>query len=79
MKINLKFYKWEEIKEIFFNKKFENVILFSQPRSGSTFVSNLLSKELNFTKNFFPEEFFLNQHFVYLRAFIRKKKIFLLI
>ena len=76
MKINLKFYKWEEIKEIFFNKKFENVILFSQPRSGSTFVSNLLSKELNFTKNFFPEEFFLNQHFFYLRAFIRKKKNF---
>ena len=66
----------EEIKAIFFEKKFQNVILFSQPRSGSTFVSNVLSKELNFTENFFPEEFFLNQHFVYLKTFIKKKNNF---
>ena len=70
------FFKWEEIKKIFFDKKFDNVILFSQPRSGSTFVSNVLSKELNFTENFFPEEFFLNQHFVYLKTFIKKKNNF---
>ena len=69
-------FKWEEIKKIFFDKKFDNVILFSQPRSGSTFVSNVLSKELNFTENFFPEEFFLNQHFVYLKTFIKKKNNF---
>ena len=54
-KLNLDFYTWEEIKKIFFDKKFKNVILFSQPRSGSTFVSNLLSKELNYSENFFPE------------------------
>ena len=78
-KNKLIFFKWEEIKKIFFDKKFDNVILFSQPRSGSTFVSNVLSKELNFTENFFPEEFFLNQHFVYLKTFIKKKIIFLLV
>ena len=75
-KLNLDFYKWEKIKEIFFNKKFENVILFSQPRSGSTFVSNLFSKELNFSENFFPEEFFINQHFIYLKSFVRKHNNF---
>ena len=75
-KNKLIFFKWEEIKKIFFDKKFDNVILFSQPRSGSTFVSNVLSKELNFTENFFPEEFFLNQHFVYLKTFIKKKNNF---
>ena len=46
-KINLNFSTWEEVKKIYFNKKFSNVILFSQPRSGSTFVSNILSKELD--------------------------------
>ena len=49
-KNKLIFFKREEIKKIFFDKKFDNVILFSQPRSGSTFVSNVLSKELLFIK-----------------------------
>ena len=75
-KINLNLYKWEDITQIFFEKKFDNVILFSQPRSGSTFVSNLLSKEFKFYKNFFPEEFFINQHFSYLKFFIRKHNNF---
>ena len=77
-KINLNFFTWEEIKKIFFDKKFDNVILFSQPRSGTTFVSNVLSKELNFENNFFSEEFFLNQHFVYLKHFIKKHQNFFL-
>jgi len=77
-KIELNFSTWEEIKEKFFNKKFDNVILFSQPRSGSTFVSNVLSKELNYERNYFPEEFFLNQHFVYLKRFIEKHEKFFL-
>ena len=76
IKLNLNYYTWEEIKKIFFAKKFENVILFSQPRSGSTFVSNILAKELNYSENFFPEEFFLNQHFVYLKSFIKKHNNF---
>ena len=77
-KINLNFSTWEEIKKIFFDKKFDNVILFSQPRSGSTFVSHVLSKELNYDENYFPEEFFLNQHFVYLKAFVKKHNKFFL-
>ena len=76
IKLNLDFYTWEEIKKIFFNKKFQNVILFSQPRSGSTFVSNILSKELNYPENFFPEEFFINQHFIYLKYFLKKHNNF---
>ena len=75
-KVELSLHTWEEIKKIFFNKKFENVILFSQPRSGSTFVSNLLSKELNYSENFFSEEFFINQHFVYLKSFVKKHNNF---
>ena len=54
-KLDFNLYTWEEIKKIFFDKNFKNVILFSQPRSGSTFVSNVLSKELNYSENFFPE------------------------
>ena len=53
-KIELNLSTWEEIKKIFLDKKFDNVILFSQPRSGSTFVSYVLSKELNYNDNFFP-------------------------
>ena len=78
LKLKLSFYTWEDIKKIFFDKKFENVILFSQPRSGSTFVSNVFSKELNFSENFFPEEFFINQHFVYLKHFVKKHNNFFL-
>ena len=74
--LNLNFYTWEEIIKVFFNKKLENVILFSQPRSGSTFVSNILSKELNYSENFFPEEFFINRHFIYLKAFVKKHNNF---
>ena len=75
-KLNLNFYTWEEIIKVFFNKKLENVILFSQPRSGSTFVSNILSKELKYSENFFPEEFFINRHFIYLKAFVKKHNNF---
>jgi len=72
------FFKWEEIKKIFFDEKFDNVILFSQPRSGSTFVSYVLSKELNYNENFFPEEFFINKHFTYLKHFVKKHNNFFL-
>ena len=76
--LNLNFFTWEQILEVFFRKRFENVILFSQARSGSTFVSNVLAKELNFKENFFPEEFFLNRHFVYLKHFVRMHNNFFL-
>ena len=77
-KVKLSLHTWEEIKKIFFQKKFDNVILFSQPRSGSTFAGHVLSKELNYEENFFPEEFFINKHFSYLRHFIRKHDNFFL-
>ncbi len=74
--INLHLYKWEEIVKIYHANKFKNVILFSQPRSGSTFVSNILSNEFNYSSNFFPEEFFLDQHFIYLKSFVKKHNNF---
>ena len=77
-KIELNLSTWEEIKKIFFDKKFDNVILFSQPRSGSTFVSYVLSKELNYNDNFFSEEFFINRHFAYLKHFVKKHNKFFL-
>jgi len=77
-KIELNLSTWEEIKKIFFDKKFDNVILFSQPRSGSTFVSHVLAKELHYDENFFPEEFFINRHFAYLKHFVKKHNNFFL-
>ena len=70
--INVKLFNLNEIKKYFFEKKLKNIILFSQARSGSTFVSNILSKELNLDKNFFPEEFFVNKHFSYINRFVKK-------
>ena len=59
-------------REKFFLKVIKNVILFSQARSGSTFVSNILSEELGLKENFFSEEFFVNKHFSYLKKFVIK-------
>ena len=42
MVLNLKTY--EEVKNYFVENKLKNVVLFSQARSGSTFVTNVLSK-----------------------------------
>ena len=70
--INTKFFNFEEIKKYFFEKKLKNVILFSQARSGSTFVSNILSEVLGLKENFFSEEFFVNKHFSYLKKFVIK-------
>ena len=64
--INLKLYSLDELKKYFYEKKIKNVILFSQARSGSTFVSNILSKELGFDENFFSEQFFISKHFLYI-------------
>ena len=71
-KINIKLFNFEEIKKYFFEKKLKNIILFSQARSGSTFVSNILAEELELKENFFSEEFFINKHFSYLKKFIKK-------
>ena len=68
----------EELKKYFFENKIRNIILFSQARSGSTFVSNILAEELDFKNNFFPEEFFINKHFSYLKRFVDKHDNFLI-
>jgi hypothetical protein len=74
--INNKTLNLDNIKEYFYKNKIKNVILFSQARSGSTFVSNLLSEELGFKENFFPEEFFVDKHFSYLKRFVEKHNNF---
>ena len=74
--INVKLYSYEDVKKYFFEKKLKNVILFSQARSGSTFVSNVLSKELGFDENFFSEQFFISQHFSYIKRFVEKHNNF---
>ena len=53
--IETKLFNLEETKKYYNENKIKNIILFSQARSGSTFISNLLSEELGFNENFFPE------------------------
>ena len=70
--IETKLFNLEETKKYYKENKIKNIILFSQARSGSTFISNLLSEELGFNENFFPEEFFVDKHFSYLKKFVEK-------
>ena len=74
--INLRLCSYEEIKKYFYEKKINNIILFSQARSGSTFVSKILSEELGFSRNFFSEQFFISKHYLYLKKFIKKHNNF---
>ena len=61
MVLNLKTY--EEVKNYFVENKLKNVVLFSQARSGSTFVTKTLSEYLEFDPNkIFPEEYFIGRH-----------------
>ena len=50
-KINFKLYSYDQIIDYFKKKNLENLILFSQARSGSTFVTENLSKLLGFNQN----------------------------
>ncbi len=75
MVLNLK--SFEEVKNYFVENKLKNVVLFSQARSGSTFVTNVLSKYLGFNSNqIFPEEYFIGKHYSYLKYFINKNSNF---
>ena len=61
----------EFIKNYFYQNKLKNIILVSQARSGSTFAAHMLSKYIGFgEENFYPEEYFLNRHFIYLKNFV---------
>ena len=69
----------ELIKNYFYENKLKNIILISQARSGSTFATHMLSKYIGFSdKNIYPEEYFLNRHFIYLKKFILKHENFFL-
>ena len=74
MELNkLKLSTYRDVKNYYDENKIKNVILFSQARSGSTFVTNYLSNYLKFDKkNIFPENYFINRHFSYLKEFVKK-------
>tara|TARA_Y100000590_G_scaffold67830_1_gene73843 strand:- start:503 stop:1174 length:672 start_codon:yes stop_codon:yes gene_type:complete len=75
MVLNLKTYEY--VKNYFFENKLKNLILFSQARSGSTFVSKALSEYLGFSPNkVFSEEYFIGRHYSYLKFFIKKNNNF---
>jgi len=71
--LKLKLSSYKDVRDYFEMNKIKNIVLFSQARSGSTFVTNFLSKYLNFKKeNIFPENYFINKHFTYLNEFVNK-------
>ena len=58
---DLKLYSYNEIIKYFKENNLKNVILFSQARSGSTFVTENLPPLMDFNKNqIFNEVNFLN-------------------
>tara|TARA_B100000745_G_C20047050_1_gene357030 strand:+ start:68 stop:781 length:714 start_codon:yes stop_codon:yes gene_type:complete len=73
------FTSYEDVKKYFVEKKLNKVILFSQARSGSTFVTQKFSKYLGFEdKNIYTEEYFYEKHFSYLKHFVKKHNNFFL-
>ena len=69
----------EFLKNYFYQNKLKNIILVSQARSGSTFATHMLSKYIGFDEeNIYPEEYFLNKHFIYLKNFVHKHDNFFL-
>ncbi len=79
VEFEFKLYSYEQVASYFKEKKLKNIILFSQARSGSTFVTENFSKFLNFKdEQIFNEANFLNKHFVYLNSFVKKHNNFFL-
>ena len=75
----IKFDTCKEIKEYLLLKKIKNIILLSQARSGSTFATHNLSKYLGYKEmDTYPEEYFFNKHFVYIKNFVSKHQNFFL-
>tara|TARA_A100001011_G_C14176055_1_gene784688 strand:+ start:277 stop:957 length:681 start_codon:yes stop_codon:yes gene_type:complete len=75
----MKISTYQEVSSYFKNNKLKNIVLFSQARSGSTFITHSFSKYLGFKKeNVFIEEYFQNKHFVYLKNFLKKHDNFFL-
>ena len=62
-KIKLKLYSYNQIIDYFKKKNLKNIVLFSQARSGSTFVTENLPKLMGFSQNqIFHEGYFLKKH-----------------
>ena len=58
-KIKFKLYSYNQIIDYFKKKNLENIVLFSQARSGSTFVTENLPKLMGFSQNqIFHEGYF---------------------
>jgi len=73
----LSFKNCEFIKNYFNQNNLKNIILISQARSGTTFATQAISRYIGFSEeNLYPEEYFINRHFVYLKNFISKHKNF---
>ena len=69
----IKFASCKDVKEYLLLKKIDNIVLLSQARSGSTFATHNLSKYLGYEdQNLYPEEYFLNKHFSYVKNFVKK-------
>tara|TARA_B100000123_G_C25647984_1_gene391872 strand:+ start:127 stop:807 length:681 start_codon:yes stop_codon:yes gene_type:complete len=67
----------KKIKDYLNSNKIKNIILLSQARSGSTFATHNLSEYLGYKKeDVYPEEYFLNRHFSYVKSFTKKHKNF---
>lgn len=67
----------KKIKDYLNSNKIKNIILLSQARSGSTFATHNLSEYLGYKKeDVYPEEYFLNRHFSYIKSFTKKHKNF---
>ena len=78
-KIKFKLYSYNQIIDYFKKMNLENIVLFSQARSGSTFVTENLPKLMGFSQNqIFHEGYFLNRHFTYLKHFAKKHNNFFL-
>ena len=75
----IKFDSCKDIEEYIILKKIKNIVLLSQARSGSTFATHNLSKYLGYKKtDTYPEEYFLNKHFAYIKNFVNKHQNFFL-
>lgn len=73
----IKFASCKDVKEYLPLNEIKNIVLLSQARSGSTFATHNLSKYLGFKeKDVYPEEYFLNRHFSYVKSFTKKHKNF---
>ncbi len=74
-----KLYSYVEVVNYFKQNKLKNIILFSQARSGSTFVTENLSKLTGFkNEQIFNEINFIDKHFSYVKYFTKKHNNFFL-